>query len=127
MRTILVVDDEEQVRLMLEDFLTREGHRVLLAGDAAEARHILAREKPDLAFLDIGLPGETGSELAAHLRSDPECQGIRIVILTGLDDEKHWRDGLQSGADLYAVKPFGLDRIRLILQELLGSEGEDQA
>lgn len=126
-RTILVVDDDDQVRQILHDFLVREGHRVLLAQDAVEARKLLAQEPVHLAFLDVGLPGESGAALAGHIKSDPESKGIKVVLLTGLDDEQHWREGLKSGADLYAVKPFGLDRIRLILQELLNPQAEGQA
>lgn len=126
-RTILVVDDEDQVRQILHDFLLREGHRVLLAQDAVEARRLLAQEKIDMAFLDVGLPGESGATLAGHIKADPESKAIKVVLLTGLDDEQHWREGLKSGADLYAVKPFGLDRIRLILQELLNPQVEGQA
>jgi two-component system OmpR family response regulator len=118
-RTILVVDDEEPVRQVLQDFLSREGFHILLAADATEARVLLAKEKIDLAFLDVGLPGESGADLASHMKNDADSKHIKIVLLTGLDDEQHWREGLQSGADLYAVKPFGLDRIRLIIQELL--------
>ncbi len=126
-RTILVVDDDDQVRQILHDFLVREGHRVLLAQDAIEARKLLAQAEVDLAFLDVGLPGESGAALAGHIKGDPESKGIKVVLLTGLDDEQHWREGLKSGADLYAVKPFGLDRIRLILQELLNPQAEGQA
>lgn len=125
-RAILIVDDEEPVRQVLMDFLRREGYRVFEAMDAAQARSILAKEAIDLTFLDVGLPGESGADLASHLKHDPESKHIKVVLLTGLDDEQHWRDGLKSGADLYAVKPFGLDRIRLILQELLPPTTEGQ-
>lgn len=123
MSTILVVDDEPMVRGTLRDFLEREGHTVLEAEDAIAARAQLARGPVDLAFLDVAMPGESGVELCTHLKEDPECQHIKVVLLTGLDDEQHWREGLRSGADLYAVKPFGLERIRLIVQELLGEDG----
>lgn len=124
MSTILVVDDEAMIRETLRDFLEFEGHHVLEAEDALVARSLLAHNKVDLAFLDVAMPGESGPELCARLKEDPECKHIKVVILTGLDDEQHWREGLRSGADLYAVKPFGIDRIRLIVQQLLG---EDEA
>ncbi len=123
MSTILVVDDEALIRETLRDFLELEGHRVLVAEDAVVARSILAADEVDLAFLDVAMPGESGPELCAHIKEDPDCKHIKVVLLTGLDDEQHWREGLRSGADLYAVKPFGVERIRLIVQELLG-EGE---
>ncbi len=124
MSTILVVDDEAMIRETLRDFLEFEGHHVLEAEDALVARSLLARNKVDLAFLDVSMPGESGPELCARLKEDPDCKHIKVVILTGLDDEQHWREGLRSGADLYAVKPFGIERIRLIVGQLLG---EDEA
>lgn len=123
MSTILVVDDEAMIRETLRDFLEHEGHRVLEAADAVVARSLLAANKVDLAFLDVAMPGESGPDLCARIKEDPDCKHIKVVLLTGLDDEQHWREGLRSGADLYAVKPFGVERIRLIVQELLG-EGE---
>ncbi len=123
MSTILVVDDEPMVRDTLRGFLEREGHTVLEAEDALAARAQLAQGPIDLAFLDVSMPGESGADLCAHLKEDPECQHIKVVLLTGHDDEQHWREGLRSGADLYAVKPFGLERIRLIVSELLGEGG----
>lgn len=124
MSTILVVDDEAMIRETLRDFLEFEGHHVLEAEDALVARSLLAQNKVDLAFLDVSMPGESGPELCARLKEDPDCKHIKVVILTGLDDEQHWREGLRSGADLYAVKPFGIERIRLIVGQLLG---EDEA
>ncbi|HJV88934.1 MAG TPA: response regulator [Holophagaceae bacterium] len=122
MSTILVVDDESMIRETLRDFLEFEGHKVLEAEDALAARSLLAQNKIDLAFLDVAMPGESGPELCARLKEDPDCKHIKVVILTGLDDEQHWREGLRSGADLYAVKPFGIERIRLIVQQLLGKD-----
>ena len=123
MSTILVVDDEEMVRTTLRDFLEREGHKVLEAEDALAARSQLAKGGIDLAFLDVAMPGESGVQLCSLIKEDPECRHMKVVLLTGLDDEQHWREGLRSGADLYAVKPFGLERIRMIVQELLGGDG----
>ncbi len=121
MKTILVVDDQVEVQNLLMDMLSMAGYRVLLAGSTQPAREILAVEKVDLAILDIDLPGESGHELCAFIKRFPEAP--KVVMLTGLEQEAHWREGIQSGADVYAVKPFGRDRILTILSELIGEAG----
>ncbi len=118
MKTILVVDDQPEVVGLLRDMLSIEGYRVLSADSTEPARELLATEKVDLAILDVDLPGESGHELCAFIKRFPE--GPKVVMLTGLETEAHWKEGLQMGADLYAVKPFGRDRILMIVRELLG-------
>jgi DNA-binding response OmpR family regulator len=121
--TILIVDDDSEVREVMREMLEPEGHKILLAANASQARKLFAGQEIHLAFLDVALPGEPGSDLCQSLKSDPETQHIKIVLLTGLDGEAAWRDGLRSGADLYAVKPFSRDRILLIIEQLLESTG----
>jgi two-component system phosphate regulon response regulator PhoB len=126
MRTVLVVDDDPDVRQVLREFIELEGHRVLEAGDASEARTHLERESVDLLLLDVQMPGESGAALCQSIKEDPEAQGLRVVILTGFDGEPAWRDGLRSGADVFALKPVNRERIRLMLQELLPT-GEERS
>jgi CheY-like chemotaxis protein len=123
MSTVLVVDDEETVRSILKDFIELEGHRVLEADDATSARRILAQEAVDLIFMDVRMPGESGVALCHSIKDDPECAGIKVVLLTGFDDERAWQQGLRSGADLFAVKPVNRDRVKVLLDELLSSGG----
>jgi CheY-like chemotaxis protein len=126
MSTILVVDDEATVREILRSFIELEGHRVLEAHDATSARKALAHEAVDLIFLDVMMPGESGTTLCHSIKDDSECRGIKIVLLTGFDDERAWQQGLRSGADIFAVKPVSRERIQVLLHELLSPEG-DQA
>ena len=121
MSTILVVDDQPEVVGLLRDMLVPEGYRVFTADSTETARGILASEKVDLAILDVDLPGESGHELCAFVKRFEQASKVRM--LTGLETEAHWKEGLQVGADVYAVKPFGRDRILLIVQELLGGAG----
>ncbi len=125
MSRILVVDDEPAVREVLRAFIEREGHQVLEARDAAEAREVLAREAVDLIILDAVMPGESGPSLCHALKEDPATRGIKVVILTGYGGEPSWRHGLTSGADLFALKPANQARIRMLLDELLSAPGED--
>lgn len=119
MSTVLVVDDDSEVRLVLREYIELAGHRVLEAADASSARRALAQERVDLVFLDVLMPGESGLALCHSIKRDPECDGIKVVVLTGYDDERAWQQGLRSGADLFAVKPVTRERIQVLLQELL--------
>lgn len=119
MSTVLVVDDDSEVRLILREYIELGGHRVLEAADASSARRALAQERVDLVFLDVLMPGESGLALCHSIKRDPECDGIKVVVLTGYDDERAWQQGLRSGADLFAVKPVTRERIQVLLQELL--------
>lgn len=125
MSTVLVVDDDPNLRQILRAYVELEGHRVLEAGDASAARRALAQEPVDLVFMDVSMPGESGLALCQSIKDDPECQGIKVILLTGYGDESAWREGLRSGADLFALKPVNRERIKVLLDELL--HPEDQA
>ena len=124
MSTVLVVDDDANVRQVLCEFIEREGHRVLEAADASFARRALAQESIDLIFLDVLMPGESGATLCHSIKNDPECRDIKVVLLTGYDDERAWQQGLRSGADIFAIKPINRERIKVLLEELLSPEGQ---
>ena len=124
MSTVLVVDDDPQVRQILKEFIELEGHRVLEAADATFARRAMAQESVDLVFLDILMPGESGTTLCHSIKDDPECRDIKVVLLTGFDGERSWQKGLRSGADIFLVKPVNRERIRVLLEELLSPEGQ---
>jgi DNA-binding response OmpR family regulator len=124
MSTVLVVDDDLNVRQILKEFIELEGHRVLEAADATFARKALAQESVDLVFLDVLMPGESGTALCHSIKDDPECQGIKVILLTGFDGERAWQAGLRSGADIFLVKPVNRERIRVLLKELLPAEGQ---
>lgn len=122
MSTVLVVDDDPNVRQVLRAYVELEGHRVIEAADASFARRALAKEKVDLMFLDVLMPGESGTALCHSLKDDPECMGIKVILLTGFDGERAWSQGLRSGADLFLVKPVNRERIKVLLHELLSPE-----
>ena len=124
MSTVLVVDDDPLVRQTLREFIELEGHRVLEAADATFARRALAQERVDLVFLDALMPGESGAALCHSLKDDPECHGIKVILLTGFDGERAWQQGLRSGADIFLVMPVNRERIRILLEELLPPEGQ---
>ena len=123
MSTVLVVDDDPAIRQILKEYIELEGHRVLEAADATFARQALARESVDLIFLDVMMPGESGTSLCHCIKDDPECRDIKVVLLTGFEGERSWQQGLRCGPDIFVVKPVNQQRIRVLLEELLSPEG----
>src|SRR5215471_13239218 len=94
--TVLVVDDEPPILRFLRTSLTAAGHRVVTAGDAAEALAKLAGEKPDLMILDLGLPDRSGLEVIAEIR---RRSTVPIIVLSARDDERSKLEALDLGAD----------------------------
>jgi len=114
---LLVVDDDERLRDLLQRYLTAEGYRVTTAGDAAEARTKLASVAFDLIVLDRMMPGETGIAFTREWRRD---SSLPILMLTAMGEVEDRISGLESGVDDYLAKPFEpkelLLRIRTILK-----------
>ena len=115
--TLLVVDDEQDLREMLVDYLARNNFRVLSAESAVVARRTAVSESVDLALIDVRMPGEDGLSLARHLR---EHTPIPIIMLTAAGEVVDRIVGLELGADDYVTKPFDprelLARIRSVLR-----------
>jgi len=102
--TILIVDDEPDVREVLEEYFVSHGYAVLGAESAATARELAAAQPIDLALVDIHMPGEDGLSLARHLRE--RYAQIAIVMLTSAATVVDRIVGLEMGADDYVPKPF---------------------
>ncbi len=121
--TILVVDDEPDVREVVEEYLASHGYDAIGAEDAAVARGILAQRPVDLALLDITMPGEDGLSLARHLRE--RHPKTAVVMLTSTDTVVDRIVGLEMGADDYVTKPFDprelLARLRSVLRRTSAS------
>ena len=115
--SILVVDDDEPIRDAVERGLALHGYAVAGAPDAETATAMIARRRPDLLVLDIGLPGISGIELCRRLR-DVDVD-VPILVLSARDQVGDRVEGLQAGADDYLVKPFALDELVARVQALL--------
>ena len=121
--TILVVDDEPQIRRVLQATLSSNGYDVVLAKDGQEAIEMVIRERPDLILLDVNMPGMSGLEACSKIRLSFTGP---IIMVTVRNSEPDKVQALDSGADDYVVKPFTmgelLARIRAALRRS-GSEG----
>ncbi len=122
---VLVVDDEPELRMLLGEYFGRHGFQVRSAPDAAAARQMVAQERPDLAILDVNMPGENGLSLARWLRE--AHGGVGILMLTTAGEAIDRVVGLELGADDYIAKPFELRellaRVRAVLRRLQPAPG----
>ena len=102
---ILIVDDEQSNRALLEVMLTPEGFFVTIAAGGEEALAIVARQPPDLILLDVMMPGMNGYQVAARIKGDLATRSIPIVMITALDDHDALMLGLSAGAEDFLTKP----------------------
>jgi two-component system, OmpR family, KDP operon response regulator KdpE len=114
--TILVVDDEPQIRRVMRTTLTAEGYAVIEAHDGAEALEKLRSERPDLILLDMNMPVMDGLQTCREIRSGSE---VPIIMLTVRSAEKDKVRALDAGADDYVVKPFSIQELLARVRALL--------
>jgi two-component system phosphate regulon response regulator PhoB len=103
---VLVVEDEADIAALIAYQLTREGFRVETAGSGPEALGAVGREIPDLVVLDRMLPGLSGDEVLARLKSEAATSGIPVLMLTAKREQEDRIEGFELGADDYLTKPF---------------------
>lgn len=117
MRKILVVDDDKHIVDLVGIQLTQAGYQVLKAGNGHQAIEILGEELPDLAIVDVMMPGMDGFELTKRIREDRD---IPVLLLTSKGELEDKEQGFRAGSDDYMVKPFEpkelLFRIKAILR-----------
>jgi len=116
-RRVLIVDDNVDAAEMLAFALGDLGHDVQVAHDGAQAIETARAFKPDVAFVDLGLPVLDGLEVAARLRADPEFRDTRLVALTGFSQEEDRRRTRDAGFDFHLVKPVDLERLAELAAE----------
>lgn len=126
---ILVVEDEPDIRKLVNYNLAQERFRVLEAEDGEQALKIIQRDKPDLVILDLMLPGLSGMELCKILRERSETEKLPVLMLTAKAGEADRIIGLEMGADDYLAKPFSprelVARVRAILRRVESAKQPD--
>ena len=118
MANILVVDDDAQIRALLQTALERDGHHIMAAACGAEVD--ACYRQADLILLDVMMPGEDGFTLCERIRRDADCP---ILFLTARTGEADVVTGLGAGADDYLVKPFRITELRARVNAHLRREG----
>ena len=123
---VLVIDDEPPIRKLLRVGLSAQGYQTVEASSGKMALELLSEQPPDVIILDLGLPDMQGHELLRMMRARNDS--VPIVVLSSRDDEAGKVQALDSGADDYVTKPFGMDellaRLRAALRHQLQTHGE---
>jgi DNA-binding response OmpR family regulator len=125
---ILVVDDEENIRALVETYLKNDGYDVVTAATGEDAVEKVASAAPDLVILDVRLPGIDGFEVLRRIRKQSD---VFVIMLTARAEELDTLVGLEVGADDYVTKPFSprelVARVRAMLRRTRGEPRVDQA
>lgn len=120
MKTILMADDDEDVRIVVRMRLDRHVYRLFETGNGRDALDLARSERPDLLILDCAMPGLTGQEVVCALQEEAITAGIPVIMVTGKDDVPELTALRQSGRITLVVKPFSprllFDQIERLLQ-----------
>ena len=128
--TVLVVEDEPDIRELIEFNLMKYDYNVLLANNGEKGLKDASSYEPDLILLDLMLPGIQGIDVCRVIKSDENIKNTPIIILSALGQEEDIVSGLEAGADDYVLKPFSLDvlnaRIKTVLRRYYQNEKEER-
>ncbi len=124
LKTILVVDDKANIRMLVKDYLLEKGYRVVTAEDGRQALFAARHEKPDLILLDIMMPEMDGYEFIPAYRKEADTP---IILLTAKLEESDKVLGLELGADDYVTKPFGMRELLARIRAVLRRTGKESA
>ena len=103
---VVIVEDEADIREVIEYNLKREGYRTAAVADGERALQLVRESLPDLVLLDLMLPGLDGLEVCQRLKADSETRHVRVIMVTAKGEERDILMGLDLGADDYLTKPF---------------------
>ncbi|MEV6300726.1 response regulator [Actinoplanes sp. NPDC051861] len=119
MTTVLVADDDADIRDLVAFKLEQAGLEVITVGDGQAAVESARANRPDLAVLDVSMPGLSGIDVCRALRADPATAGMLIIMLTARVQEQDVEGGFSAGADDYVTKPFSPRELVSRIQALL--------
>lgn len=117
-RIILIVDDNADAAQALSLILQKGGHQVTVANDGVAALHLAEKQHPEIALLDIGMPGMDGYELASRFKQHPKLREVKLVALTGWGQQEDRERSKKAGFDSHRVKPIDLTDLTQLLAEL---------
>ena len=118
-KTILIADDEANLRRTLAEILCAQGYTIVEAADGSEAIEILRKSTPDLVFTDWKMPSVGGEKLLQHMREDPRLASIPAIVITAFGSSHTTIEAIRLGAYDFVTKPFDLDEISLTAKRAL--------
>ena len=121
-RTILLAEDDPDIRLMMKTLLGMKGYRVVEAGDGQEAVEAARQEPPDIILVDLQLPRLNGFAVTRFIRQDDRLRHTPIVVVSAHDPAKHRSLALAAGCNGYVQKPIDFDMLDALINKLLASD-----
>lgn len=120
---ILVVEDQDSIRRMIEALVQARGYQVTAVSSGAKAIDVAMTDAPDIVLLDLNLPGQyDGFDVCQRLRSDPTTRTVPVVIISAMDDDESRTRATAAGATAYYTKPFSpiallkeIDRLKSLI------------
>ena len=123
-KRILVVEDDEEMRSLLKDFIEAEGFEIDSVGNGSEAFRILVRELFDLVITDIRMPGLTGLDILPGIKKlQPEAP---IIVITAFGSEEVHRRAIERGATAYLEKPLHFHELKTMIHEIISSKAKNR-
>jgi CheY-like chemotaxis protein len=116
---ILIADDNQQNRELLEAYLADDGHEILMAADGRQTLDVTLEQKPDLILLDIMMPKLSGYEVCQRLKENPATRGIPVLMVTALRDMGDIEKAVTAGADDFLSKPVHRLELKTRVRSLL--------
>jgi CheY-like chemotaxis protein len=119
-KTVLIADDEDAMRLLVNATIESDSYQVVEAEDGDEAWALIKKHKPSVVLLDVQMPGLSGLEILASIKRDPSLSGVRVILMTARALDADRKAGMAAGADFYLTKPFSPLELLARVQEALG-------
>ena len=119
-KSVVVVDDDQKIIIMVGEILSTMGFRIFAAGDGRKALEAVKKEKPDLFVCDLLLPGIHGAELCNLIKQDPELDNVKIIAMSAVYNERDYKLVMNCRADAFIGKPFGIDEFEHLVKEVTG-------
>lgn len=114
---VMVIEDDREMRLLLEDFIQEEGYEVRSTDNGSEAFRLLARDDFDLIITDVRMPGLSGLDILPGIRKlQPHSA---IIVITAFGSEEVYTRAIERGADGYLEKPISLEKLRIMIKKVL--------
>jgi DNA-binding response OmpR family regulator len=123
-KTLLVADDDPDIRKIVATAARKQGMRVIEAEDGERALRLIREEMPDAIVLDVMMPKQDGRDVCRKVRTDEATRNIPIVMFTAKDDQADRLVGLELGADDYIAKPFKIDMLMRRVEYLIWKRSE---
>jgi len=120
-QTVLVAEDDPDIRMMVSTMMEMRGYRVVLAADGQETLEVARAERPDIILMDLQLPRLNGFSVARFIRQDEPLRKVPIIVVSAHDPAKHRNLALAAGCNAFVTKPIDFDRLEELMVRLMSA------